>query len=214
MNDEVDYVAAHEAFAKAQGEMTDAVMKKTNPHFKSKYADLAAVRAATLPHLTKHGIALTQPTSGTGENFGLYTRLLFKGVMFIESFYPLPNPQEAKPHESGSALTYARRYCWAAICGISSDEDDDGNAAQEQATKLSDAQKVANKLSKSLKGCGTEDELVALWEASQDILDDIKKKSTIAYDALQKVFNAQKERLRPLPEDSVEDIGRDEEIPE
>jgi len=29
----------------------------------------------------------------------------------------------------GSAVTYAKRYSWAAMCAISADEDDDGNAA-------------------------------------------------------------------------------------
>jgi hypothetical protein len=30
----------------------------------------------------------------------------------------------------GSALTYAKRYSWAALCGIAAEEDDDANAAQ------------------------------------------------------------------------------------
>ena len=201
---------AFSAFIKAQAEMKNAVMKGFNPHFKSKYADLTAVREATLPALEKHKLGIIQVPTMKGDRFVLVSKLFHEsGEILQEAEYPLPI--DGKPQEIGSAITYARRYTWAALCGISSDEDDDANVAQKAAEKQSDAQKVANKLSKSLKGCGTEDELVALWEGSQDILDDIKKKSTIAYDALQKVYNTQLERLRPLPEDDVDDIGR---IPE
>ena len=43
--------------------MTNAIYNQTNPHFKSKYADLAAVRHATMNCLTNHGITLTQQPS-------------------------------------------------------------------------------------------------------------------------------------------------------
>jgi len=204
-------VSVYKDFIDAQAEMKNAVMKGFNPHFKSKYADLTAVREATLPALKKYNLGIIQVPTMVGERFVLVSRLIHaSGEVLQDSRYPLPI--DGKPQEIGSAITYARRYTWAALCGISSDEDDDANVAQKAAEKQSDAQKVANKLSKSLRGCSTEDEIVALWEDSQDILDDIKKKSTIAYDALQKVYNTQLERLRPLPEDDVDDIGRD--IPE
>jgi hypothetical protein len=61
----------------------------------------------------------------------LVTRLGHASGQFIDSVYPLPNSN--KPHEMGSAITYARRYSWAAICGIAAEEDDDANAAQEGA---------------------------------------------------------------------------------
>ncbi len=49
------------AFIKAQAEMVNASKDSTNPHFKSKYADLTAVRDACVPFLNKHGIAVLQP---------------------------------------------------------------------------------------------------------------------------------------------------------
>jgi hypothetical protein len=42
------------ALAKAQAEMQNAPYNQTNPAFKSKYADLASIRDATIPSLTKH----------------------------------------------------------------------------------------------------------------------------------------------------------------
>jgi hypothetical protein len=114
------------ALAQAQAEMKNAPLNKTNPHFKSKYADLAAVRDATVPALAKHGLALTQLTGFRENSLALYTRLSHADGEWIEAEYPLA---AGTPQQMGSAMTYARRYCWAAICGIAADEDDDANAA-------------------------------------------------------------------------------------
>lgn len=117
-----------DALAKAQGEMQNAALNKVNPHFKSKYADLAEIRDATIPVLAKHGIACTQ-TMEMRDGMWLLVTALRKGDGVIESVYPLPHSD--KPQAQGSAITYAKRYTLSAICGISADEDDDGNAAQE-----------------------------------------------------------------------------------
>ena len=46
------------AFLKAQSEMSNPVKGSNNPFFKSKYADLNAVREATIPILNAHGISV------------------------------------------------------------------------------------------------------------------------------------------------------------
>lgn len=127
MTDTIEALAA--ALAEAQGEMKNAVLNKTNPHFRSRYADLAAIRDATLPALSKHGLALTQTTQATADGLFLVTRLIHKSGQEISGTYPLP--VTGKPQELGSALTYARRYAWSSICGITADEDDDGEAASK-----------------------------------------------------------------------------------
>jgi len=119
------------ALAKAQGEMSNAPFDATNPHFRSKYATLASIRDATVPHLAKYGLSIHQITKLNGDGMVLATRLAHSSGQWIESVYPLPNSN--KPHEMGSAITYARRYSWAAITGIAAEEDEDGNAAQEGA---------------------------------------------------------------------------------
>ncbi len=52
---EVDTIiaAAHEALVQAQAELKHAVKDSTNPHFRSKYADLGAVWDAAKPALAK-----------------------------------------------------------------------------------------------------------------------------------------------------------------
>ncbi len=118
------------ALAKAQGEMDNATLNKVNPHYNSKYADLAAIRDATIPHLAKNGIAIMQYTRMNGD-LTLCTRMMHSSGQWIESTYPL---QIDKPQAMGSQITYARRYCWSAMCGIAADEDDDAEAAQGQKT--------------------------------------------------------------------------------
>lgn len=118
-----------DALAKAQAEMKNAPLNKVNPHFKSKYADLAAIRDACMPALCKHGLSVTQVTGMVEGQFVLRTRLMHSSGEWVESVYPLPL-DIGKPQAMGSAITYARRYCLAALAGLSAEEDDDANAAQ------------------------------------------------------------------------------------
>lgn len=118
------------AFAAAQADMKNATLNKTNPHFNSKYADLAEIRDCTVPILARHGIATTQlPVVDDNGTFVLVTQLLFNDTVHLEAQFPLPANTD-KPQQIGSAITYARRYSLASICCISADDDDDGNAAQ------------------------------------------------------------------------------------
>tara|TARA_R110002072_G_scaffold100778_9_gene222050 strand:+ start:1741 stop:2412 length:672 start_codon:yes stop_codon:yes gene_type:complete len=124
---------ALEDFISAQSEMKNAELNKTNPHFKSRYADLTAVRAATLPALNKFGIGIQQSTTMTGESFMLVTKVVHKsGEVLDESSFPITL---GPPQKMGSEITYARRYAWATMCGISADDDDDGNAASRNQEK-------------------------------------------------------------------------------
>jgi hypothetical protein len=115
------------ALATAQGEMHNAPLNRENPHFRSKYADLAGIRDAVTPALSKNGLSVTQVTSyNEAGNLVLYTRLTHKSGQWIEGEYPI-TPD--KPQQMGSQLTYARRYSLSSICGISADEDDDAEIA-------------------------------------------------------------------------------------
>jgi len=48
------------ALAKAQGQMTFATKDATNPHFKTRYADLAAVWSAIREPLAANGLSVIQ----------------------------------------------------------------------------------------------------------------------------------------------------------
>lgn len=126
--------ALSKALSAAQGEMENATLNRINPHFKSKYADLAAIRDAVSPALSKHGLSVTQATGfDEAGNLRLYTRLTHESGQWIESVFPLQ--VNANPQAMGSQLTYARRYSLSAICGISADDDDDAEIATSESRK-------------------------------------------------------------------------------
>jgi len=101
-----------------------------NPHFKSKFASLKAVREATEPILGKHGLTITQFPSQTYEGKpALTTWLAHSSGQFIKDTTPL-SMVKSDPQAQGSAITYLRRYGWSAVLGLVTDEDDDdGNMA-------------------------------------------------------------------------------------
>lgn len=117
------------ALARAQGEMQNAAINKDNPYFNSRYADLASIRDATIPALSKHGLCIYHVIVQAGEHW-IVRGVLKHGLSndCITSDFPI-NAVD-KPQAIGSAITYAKRYTWAALCGIAADEDDDANAAQ------------------------------------------------------------------------------------
>lgn len=119
------------ARAKAQAEIEAALKKSKNPHYQSSYADLASVMQACLPALGKHGISVVQVPVQDENGYGIKTILGHSSGEFIAStmmFTFGSMSGGAVIHKIGSALTYARRYSLAAMCGVASD-DDDGNAA-------------------------------------------------------------------------------------
>lgn len=111
----------------AQNDMGAALKKSTNPHFKSKYADLGAVQDACLEPLRAHGFAVFQP-SGRDEG-GDYVDTIFaheSGEKMESRVYLVVDKNNMQG--VGSAITYARRYGLMGLAGIAP-EDDDGNAA-------------------------------------------------------------------------------------
>ncbi len=131
-SEQIDLLAA--ALVKAQAAMKPASMNSYNPHFKSKYADLASVIEAIRKPLTDNGLSFTQTMQvSKDDGFFLATMLMHTSGQCLWSEYPLP--ANATPQQMGSALTYARRYSLSAITGTAADEDDDGDKAEVQAKK-------------------------------------------------------------------------------
>ena len=127
------------ALAKVQGEVSNPVFNKTNPHFKSSYADLSSVLNAVRPYLSKNGISLMQMTNLEESGLVLYTRLVHSGGQWIESVYPVT--ASGKHQEIAAALTYAKRLSLSAIVGVAGEDDDDGNAANNVEVKAKAAPK-------------------------------------------------------------------------
>ncbi len=122
------------ALAAAQAEIENPVFDSINPHFKSKYSSLAAVRDAVVPALAKHGISLMQwpriyiADTGNATRAGVHTILLHSSGQSISDTLLMPLDRDTA-HSIGSAITYARRFSLQSIAGVSGDDDDDGNSA-------------------------------------------------------------------------------------
>jgi hypothetical protein len=117
------------ALAKAQAEIGGASKSKTNPHFKSAYADLAEVWEACRAPLAKHGLAILQPVSAQGPMVTVTTLLTHASGEWISSDLTM-TAQQNTPQGIGSCITYARRYALSSMVGVAP-EDDDGNAASQ-----------------------------------------------------------------------------------
>lgn len=118
----------HSAMAAAFGEIEAATKSTNNPHFKSKYADIATVIDAVKPALVRHGLFFTQHPEPSERGVCIETMLHHasgESISLGKLFVPA-NKQDAQGF--GSALTYARRYALVTAFGVPT-EDDDGNAA-------------------------------------------------------------------------------------
>jgi len=117
------------ALAKAQLQMGKALKTSTNPHFKSKYADLASVMDACMEALNSNGIAVIQPVETETENGLSVTTVFIHGESgeSLHNYVPLVVSKNDM-QGYGSAITYARRYGLMMMAGLAA-EDDDGEAA-------------------------------------------------------------------------------------
>lgn len=115
------------ALAAAQGEIENANKNAANPHFRSKYADLAEVLNTIRPVFAKHGLSLIQSPGFDGSMASVTTVLAHQSGGYMTSTASCV-PAKADAQGIGSATTYLRRYGAAAVAGIAQ-EDDDGNAA-------------------------------------------------------------------------------------
>ena len=123
------------ALVKAQKAFGPALKSSTNPHFKSRYADLAACVEAVIDGLNSNDIALIQNTHECQDGVIVETMFIHSsGQMLSAGKLHVPAAKH-DPQGYGSALTYARRYSLMAACGIAP-EDDDGNAARKPQISL------------------------------------------------------------------------------
>lgn len=128
------------ALAAAQMQMGKALKSAANPHFKSKYADLAEVADACMPALNSNGIAVIQPIREQDGKLYAVTILAHEGGETLECPVPLI-VQKNDMQGLGSAITYARRYGLMSMAGIAP-EDDDGNAAAKSAPEVDTQAKI------------------------------------------------------------------------
>lgn len=102
------------------------------------YVSLANMIATTKPVLSKNSLAIIQyPVAAASEgSVGVETVLLHESGESISGTFemkiPVARDRESgeslpvTPQDVGSAISYARRYAYAAMLGLIADEDNDG----------------------------------------------------------------------------------------
>ena len=122
----MDGESLYARLAAAQAEMENPAFDKENPHFRNKFASLAAIRNAIVPPLAKHGLACVQVIEGGC----VVTRVYGPDGGSID-LAGVPVTMGGTPQANGSELTYAKRYSLSAAFCVVGDEDDDGEAATQ-----------------------------------------------------------------------------------
>ena len=131
-----------EAMSKAQSQIQVAVFDKQANY--GPYASFKSVREASIQALTDNGLSIFQPVNFDGTNYYLETILSHSSGEFIKSSIQLMIDRK-NMQGLGSAITYAKRYAWASILGIVSDDDDDGAEASKTEIKNEEKPKQQSK---------------------------------------------------------------------
>lgn len=133
MNRSESIVKISAALVKAQREMGNATKDAKNPFFKSSYADLNAIREATIPVLNAAGITVLQPTTVVDGKAFVETTLLHESGEYLTSLTEIIAAKANDPQAHGSGVSYARRYGLQAFLCVGA-EDDDGEKAMGRNT--------------------------------------------------------------------------------
>jgi hypothetical protein len=164
-------VEISKAMNSAQRSMRPALKDATNPHFRSKYSDLASVMESIREPIGHNGLSVWQDATFDEAGVNIITRIVHVSGQWVE-FGPLTIPVGKRDaHAVGSACSYGKRYALCAALGVVSDEDDDGNKASqiqekkrpnENAPKSSElvdnkvTQEQSVEFNRLLKQCGQE----------------------------------------------------------
>lgn len=159
MNKSPTIAALSAALAKAQAELRNPKFDSVNPHFRSSFASLSAVREAVIPVFAKHGLSLSQfPTAHEGKA-GCINHLAHESGEWMEEPFLIPCDKQ-NSHGYASALTYARRLSMQSVAGVCGDADDDGNGSVNNG--LSESQ-IAD-FTAAMEGAKSKDELAEIWK--------------------------------------------------
>jgi len=112
-----------EALVAAQAEMPNPPLDGLNPHYKSRFSTLLAVRDTVIPILNKHGIAVVQSFGFDAGAGPVLTTTLLHSSGKLESHAPIPPVPDVQ--KWAAAVTYIRRISLLAIAGIVGDPDAD-----------------------------------------------------------------------------------------
>ncbi len=100
---------------------------ETNPHFRSKFADVNTILKVVMPVLTSVGVVVIQEPQMTEAGGSYLVTSLVNADDRADSTtskIPLMLKDKTNPQQLGSALTYARRYALVSMLLLESEDDD------------------------------------------------------------------------------------------
>jgi hypothetical protein len=190
MNLDHSNAALFAALALAQSEVENATKGSVNPHFKSRYADLAEVLNTVRPVFAKHGIAIIQSTGFSDGLVSVTTALVHKEGGYVTSVASC-TPAKVDAQGVGAATTYLRRYSLAAATGVAQEDDDGQSAAHSRSAPVAPPAKPSNQLLDLLaatEDATNEEVLRNLYKATENLVEHekaearkaiVQKRSTI-----------------------------------
>jgi hypothetical protein len=152
------------ALVKAQREFGPALKTSTNPHFRSRYADLSACIEAVIDALNNNGIFLLQKNYDCADGIMVETVFVHESGEMLECGIVHFPATKKDPQGYASALTYGRRYSLMAACGIAP-EDDDGNRATRPEKTVVDSSMMADHIT-AIQDATDEASLKAAYQAA------------------------------------------------
>jgi hypothetical protein len=119
------------ALCKAQSVLSKAIKDSSNPHFRSKFANLESVWDAARSPLAENNLSVTQLLGSNPEGRAILTTMLIHSSgEYLQSTVILPIVKPG-PQELGSCLTYSKRYALTALLGLAETSlDDDAELAE------------------------------------------------------------------------------------
>lgn len=133
-SESIDALAA--AWVKACGEMQDIVKTQTANagQYGYTYATLADVFQMARPIMAKHSLLITQTAATVGDEVAISTTVLHASGQFVTA-HPLTLPVGKTAQQTGSAVSYGKRYALMAMLGLATEDDDGAAAAPREATR-------------------------------------------------------------------------------
>lgn len=189
------------ALAKAQPLIEGASKDKTNPHFKSKYADLASVAEAIAGPIAANGLSYVQTSHDRDHAAAIETLILHTSGEWLGCGVVAVPVSKGDAQGFGSALTYARRYSLSAAFGVVPEDDDGNAAARAKPQPVHAAQRPGDGNSKVTGIATSEDAYNAMAMEERKFLDETaaeatallqEKRNADAYNLVDKLDNEEK----------------------
>jgi hypothetical protein len=115
---------------KLERDRTVTVQQKNGDTYSYSYATLANLSETVLPLLASHGLSfVAMPGAGSDGKMCVRYQLLHESGESLAGEFPISG--EGGIQMIGGRITYARRYCLAALVGVAADEDDESRLADE-----------------------------------------------------------------------------------